>query len=770
MAVELTATDYSGIGTGASATYATGIYANAASQMKVYVDDVLKTLGDDYSLNGIGSAGGVDVVGVFALGAKVYVERVTPITQLVDTQNNETILEDVLDGQFDKLTLIAQELSGKAGRAVLGPKGAPGLSLDIDGLLDGDLIEYRQNALRRVGRESFAGKYYAGDATGRLTPSAGTGSDSALRADLASPAAGLALVRYTPAQAAPFIQTRSALERLRDEGSTAKDTGATGDGLADDTEALQEIFDYFGARGGSWRFPAGAYKTTGPIAIPMSTRGQVITGTGMRGVYPGAFNVAAASDLSVIIPAHSGRQAITFKGQTGDSTVIFRDLAIAALPTGSKPVAAFGWDTTDLQFLRNFQFLGCSITDFTSAFDVYQTSGAMRQVGLFKAMFCNIHRNLWIARCLDGTQFNGFEFSYNEAGQNGFLVGQGGLDIAAHNANIVGNCLEGMRDPIKIAGAFRGVDIRGNYFETNVGKALIQLEGVRGPWNVSANTVLDVGYGGLDHQLLLQNCGPGNSDMPYRPSIVHKMRPQVIGADAATGDNTNNPDIGTANEGYVRVDSFEHGTYAREPEYLTVAKQRVTIAQRDVSPANGQAMPVEEYTSTGTGLVSFSHTLAGSAGNWVVVTIPVKYDPAVGLANIVPYISLAVNGAAGNGGRDYQVSQLGAWWRGGEWIMLTFAIKLTGAMTSLATGFYPFGVSPASGLKVRYLRPIVYTCQTPDQILPWFDQFLSQSAPSSPAAGDWQQGDWIYHSAPAAGGQTRFVCTTAGAPGAWVFG
>lgn len=129
MAVELTATDYSGTGTGAAATYGTGIYANASEQIKVYIDGALQTIGDDYSLSGIGSAGGVDVLGTFTLGSAVYVERVTPITQLVDTQNNETILEDVLDAAFDKLTLIAQEIGGKAGRALLVPKGETGFTL-----------------------------------------------------------------------------------------------------------------------------------------------------------------------------------------------------------------------------------------------------------------------------------------------------------------------------------------------------------------------------------------------------------------------------------------------------------------------------------------------------------------------------------------------------------------------------------------------------------------------------------------------------------------
>lgn len=165
MAVSSTATDYSGLGTGASAIYGTGIYANASDQIKVYANGVLQTLGVNYSLNGIGAGTGVNVVGSFANGATVYIERVTPITQLVDTKNNETILEDVLDAAFDKLTLIAQEIGGKAGRALLFPKGEAGYTLPAPA--------------------ARASKFIYFDALGNPLLSAGSGVSDGLRAELA---------------------------------------------------------------------------------------------------------------------------------------------------------------------------------------------------------------------------------------------------------------------------------------------------------------------------------------------------------------------------------------------------------------------------------------------------------------------------------------------------------------------------------------------------------------------------------------------------------
>lgn len=129
MAVETTVTSANFTGTGASATYAPGFYVNSSDQVRVFVDDVLQTIGDDYVVNQVGVSAGCSIVGTFPLGADVYIERRTPITQLIDTQNNETILEDVLDAGFDKLTMIAQEIGGRVDRAILFPQGETGYML-----------------------------------------------------------------------------------------------------------------------------------------------------------------------------------------------------------------------------------------------------------------------------------------------------------------------------------------------------------------------------------------------------------------------------------------------------------------------------------------------------------------------------------------------------------------------------------------------------------------------------------------------------------------
>lgn len=246
MAVELTATDYSGIGTGASATYATGIYANASNQIKVYVAGVLQTLGVNYSLNGLGASTGVNVVGTFANGATVYIERVTPITQLVDTKNNETILEDVLDAAFDKLTLIAQEQARDIGRTVKLPKGEAGFVFPA--------------AAERINR------VFGFDALGAAALLAVTGTV------ITDPA----LINFR--QAGIGAIDRTVDQKLR-ERVTALDFGATGPKIAQAIAAHPTVV-----------FPAGSYTNTDTaIALPFGKLARFENGAALVNSGSGSF-------------------------------------------------------------------------------------------------------------------------------------------------------------------------------------------------------------------------------------------------------------------------------------------------------------------------------------------------------------------------------------------------------------------------------------------------------------------------------------------------
>lgn len=565
---------------------------------------------------------------------------------------------------------------------------------------------------------------------------------------------------------APFIQTRNALENLRGPGSSVLDTGALGDGHTDDTKAIQEILDYFARVGGEWNFPPGVFKTTAPL-VWNCTKTQRVHGRGKRAVYPGRYNPAQPSQLAVILPMHGGRAAIQFIGsRDGDGSIELRDIALATLEIGPSPIAALGWDSAD-HFLRDFAFINCSIHGFTSAFDLFKTGGSNTQMGMFKAQRCTINRNRWIARTLDGTQWNGFAFRDNEAGQNGYLPGDGGISIVAHNAMIAGNCLEGQRDPIRLAGSMRGVSIFDNYFEVNVGSAAIHLQNIRGPFDIGANSFIDCDPAQLNHLTLLSNCGHGRVLGPYWSDGVNKMALPVLGNGAA-GDNVLNPRTDSKTYGMLRMDGFDNGNvYTRAPRCSALAKQRVTVAGRDIAPWNGQPMPVAYHTATDSAGLPIDVAISGAAGSWAVMSWLFNREPGIAKPSD-PYVSLSVNGNGAPGSRDYVAHGFDEYWRPGEWCLLTAAIKLGTAMTRLSINLYPFGIKPTQGGRTRYLNPVVYVTDTPATIIPYVDDYTARSVLTPPKSEGFQPGDIVMNGAVAAAGQAHYV-KLAGSADRWAY-
>lgn len=555
--------------------------------------------------------------------------------------------------------------------------------------------------------------------------------------------------------AAPFVKTRSALDKLREVGSSVRDTGAVGDGRTDDTHAIQEIADHYALVGGEWYFPPGVFRTTAPI-IWSCARPQRVRGRGKRGVYPGRFDPDHVGELAVLLPVHAGRAAIRFAGSNeGEGTIELRDIALATLESGPVPVAALGWDAGE-HFLRDFAFIGCSIHGFTSAFDLFRTRGHNAEMGQFKAQRCTINRNRWIARTLDGTQWNGFSFRDNEAGQNGYAEGDGGIAVAAHNAIIAGNCLEGQRDPVKLSGSMRGVTVGDNYFEANVGTAAIHLQNVRGPFDVGANSFLTFDRARLDDLVLLANCGHGRVLGPYWAYGVHKMALPVLGNSAA-GDNGANPRPGSNARGFLRLDGFDNGnTYTRSPRCSAIATQRVAVAGRDLAPWNGLPMPVAQHDTTMAAAIAVDVALAGAVGEWVAVSWLFQRVSAAG-ASSDPYLSLSVNGIGAAGSRDYVAYSFDEYWRDGEWCLLTAGIRLETAMARLAVNLYPYGVRPAGGRLTRHLLPVAYVTDTPAEIIPYIDDYTARSVMAPPRARGFQAGDMLINASVAAAGQAQYV-------------
>jgi len=140
------------------------------------------------------------------------------------------------------------------------------------------------------------------------------------------------LVSYTPAGTGAVTTTVQA--KLRQYVSV-KDFGAVGNGIADDTTAIQNAVNYVGSIGGTIFFPTGSYLVSSTIAI--SNSAIIIAGASVVGTFEGSKIVG-----NVTTPA-----SIFSIANNVDHT-LFVNIGIESAPIGIKvPIGAL---ITDLSF------------------------------------------------------------------------------------------------------------------------------------------------------------------------------------------------------------------------------------------------------------------------------------------------------------------------------------------------------------------------------------------------------------------------------------
>lgn len=254
--------------------------------------ETTKTLTTDYTLTGAGDdAGGtVTMLVAPANGTRLIIYRDTDIVQETDYISGDPFPAEAHERALDRLTMIAQEISPNIDRAIRVPVGdSSSLNTTLPAAVD------------------RLDKFIVFDATTGATELSTVTQTQVASAVAAAYSAGSTADAVTFLPEGTGAVSRSVQSRLRDVVNV-KDFGAVGDGVTDDTAAIQAAINHVASIRGSLYFPpeiAGQYyKVSATLNIPGpmvifgdSPHSVILMGVGLAaGQYILSINLSAGSN------------------------------------------------------------------------------------------------------------------------------------------------------------------------------------------------------------------------------------------------------------------------------------------------------------------------------------------------------------------------------------------------------------------------------------------------------------------------------------------
>ena len=363
-------------GNGSASTFAFSFKVFAASDLQVIrltnstgVETTL-ALTTDYTvaLNGnqnTNPGGSITLVaGALAVGFTLTITSDIANLQPTDLTNQGGFYPEVITDALDRATIQIQQLADGKERAVRAPVSDPiPINMDLPPIAE------------------RAGKFLTFDGAGEPTVSSGTGTDTALRTDLAnqtalSAGAGLVGFRQTDASATG----RTSLSKLRETVSVL-DFGAVGDGVTNDAAAFNAAWT---ARSPNpVLVPPGSYAITGTVTGEFYTFGTVtIVGGTVNTInrFTGAMRldgsvfVVDATNNRVGINTASPAQALDVTGNaavSGDLTAggdlgVTGDLTVTGNDIKSSTATAITMSGTNVTVVGDLAVNGADITTTAS--------------------------------------------------------------------------------------------------------------------------------------------------------------------------------------------------------------------------------------------------------------------------------------------------------------------------------------------------------------------------------------------------------------------
>ena len=234
--------------------------------------------------------------------------------QPTDLTNQGGFFPEVITDALDRATIQIQQLADQTDRAIKIPIS--------DGVLD----------MTTPGTADRASKYFVYDASGKPSVSSGSGTDTALRTDLANASASLAGSRLSGfRQTGTGATARTVDAKLKDTVSV-KDFGAVGDGVTDDTAAIQAALNSGFNR---VYVPKGVYRFISQLVIPSNT---ILFGDGDSSVFDWGGSTNAGKLVVVGSTTNVTLQSFKVDCNSADGTISLgnKDIGIVVDTSGSQ--------------------------------------------------------------------------------------------------------------------------------------------------------------------------------------------------------------------------------------------------------------------------------------------------------------------------------------------------------------------------------------------------------------------------------------------------
>lgn len=250
----------------------------------------------------------------------------------------------------------------------------------------------------------------------------------------------------------------------------ASDFGVRGDGVTDDTRALQQALNSVETGGGRLVIPRGRYKITAALTITNDSDGGItIEGEGSQ-------DYSLNGGTQIESSASSGN-IFTIDGNSSPAYITFRNIALignANLDNGVKISRASNWR------FDGVVIKGCSKSSGSGANAVYLTytsGGEFTGVGFFTdCVFYSNYRGVYADKNdINALTFHRCQFS---AGTFGYVNGSTSIAVNQRTVDFIGCIFEGNSDvDVYSGGGAIGWNVLGCYFEWTGNKIPIKLEG-----------------------------------------------------------------------------------------------------------------------------------------------------------------------------------------------------------------------------------------------------------------------------------------------------